>query len=133
MFFFSSRRRHTRCALVTGVQTCALPISLDLTKAGSVFMTRPTLADYCSTSAERHHSAERLFQMIASGALRADAGRRLALRDAASSPRALASRATTGSTVLVPRAASGGRQRHQSPPGIGSSDKRRLGNERFRD
>src|SRR3546814_10866061 len=26
-FFFSSRRRHTRCALVTGVQTCALPIS----------------------------------------------------------------------------------------------------------
>src|SRR3546814_6115860 len=29
-FFFSSRRRHTRCALVTGVQTCALPISLGL-------------------------------------------------------------------------------------------------------
>src|SRR3546814_10638192 len=26
MFFFSSRRRHTSCALVTGVQTCALPI-----------------------------------------------------------------------------------------------------------
>src|SRR3546814_3045172 len=26
LFFFSSRRRHTRCALVTGVQTCALPI-----------------------------------------------------------------------------------------------------------
>src|SRR3546814_9801389 len=29
LFFFSSRRRHTSCALVTGVQTCALPI-LDL-------------------------------------------------------------------------------------------------------
>src|SRR3546814_12849429 len=28
-FFFSSRRRHTRCALVTGVQTCALPIFLE--------------------------------------------------------------------------------------------------------
>src|SRR3546814_8570026 len=27
VFIFSSRRRHTRCALVTGVQTCALPIS----------------------------------------------------------------------------------------------------------
>src|SRR3546814_1209325 len=26
VFFFSRRRRHTRCALVTGVQTCALPI-----------------------------------------------------------------------------------------------------------
>src|SRR3546814_420023 len=29
-FFFSSRRRHTRCALVTGVQTCALPICGDV-------------------------------------------------------------------------------------------------------
>src|SRR3546814_4965152 len=29
LFFFSSRRRHTRCALVTGVQTCALPILLE--------------------------------------------------------------------------------------------------------
>src|SRR3546814_2798469 len=29
-FFFSSRRRHTRCALVTGVQTCALPILFGL-------------------------------------------------------------------------------------------------------
>src|SRR3546814_1221185 len=29
-FFFSSRRRQTRCTLVTGVQTCALPICLDL-------------------------------------------------------------------------------------------------------
>src|SRR3546814_3056005 len=29
LFFFSSRRRHTRCALVTGVQTCALPIYLN--------------------------------------------------------------------------------------------------------
>src|SRR3546814_18002772 len=29
LFFFSSRRRHTSCALVTGVQTCALPISFD--------------------------------------------------------------------------------------------------------
>src|SRR3546814_5262868 len=28
-FFFSSRRRHTRCALVTGVQTCALPIWIE--------------------------------------------------------------------------------------------------------
>src|SRR3546814_15594798 len=30
MFFFSSRRRHTRCALVTGVQTCALPVAMGL-------------------------------------------------------------------------------------------------------
>src|SRR3546814_5608553 len=35
-FFFSSRRRHTRCALVTGVQTCALPILDELMVAGGV-------------------------------------------------------------------------------------------------
>src|SRR3546814_5291080 len=35
VFFFSSRRRHTRCALVTGVQTCALPISLPTRYAGT--------------------------------------------------------------------------------------------------
>src|SRR3546814_8863001 len=35
--FFSSRRRHTRCALVTGVQTCALPISFNLIVGGNYF------------------------------------------------------------------------------------------------
>src|SRR3546814_786027 len=35
-FFFSSRRRHTRCALVTGVQTCALPICTYLEVTGQV-------------------------------------------------------------------------------------------------
>src|SRR3546814_4193809 len=39
VFFFSSRRRHTRCALVTGVQTCALPILVDATFADTVFFT----------------------------------------------------------------------------------------------
>src|SRR3546814_10172962 len=32
LFFFSCRRRHTRCALVTGVQTCALPILMKIAK-----------------------------------------------------------------------------------------------------
>src|SRR3546814_9989380 len=34
--FFSSRRRHTRCALVTGVQTCALPIFEDFAGCGAI-------------------------------------------------------------------------------------------------
>src|SRR3546814_19886745 len=50
MFFISSRRRHTRCALVTGVQTCALPISTPGRVAHrrpvhAEDRTRPTLAD----------------------------------------------------------------------------------------
>src|SRR3546814_20258895 len=36
VFFFSSRRRHTRCALVTGVQTCALPICAAIAAFGLV-------------------------------------------------------------------------------------------------
>src|SRR3546814_5414731 len=40
--FFSSRRRHTRCALVTGVQTCALPISKELVAIG---VCQPTMID----------------------------------------------------------------------------------------
>src|SRR3546814_7522561 len=51
-FFFSSRRRHTRCALVTGVQTCALPISrgrgmtdFHVTDAGSLVMVEPVTDD----------------------------------------------------------------------------------------
>src|SRR3546814_4461976 len=38
-FFFSSRRRHTSCALVTGVQTCALPISPAATEGAGSFGT----------------------------------------------------------------------------------------------
>src|SRR3546814_1470263 len=37
-FFFSSRRRHTSCALVTGVQTCALPILLWVKAAHIIFV-----------------------------------------------------------------------------------------------
>src|SRR3546814_9146260 len=37
LFFFSSRRRHTRCALVTGVQTCALPILITFQRLPECF------------------------------------------------------------------------------------------------
>src|SRR3546814_17857785 len=41
-FFFSSRRRHTRCALVTGVQTCALPIFGPLARRQTAMAARIT-------------------------------------------------------------------------------------------
>src|SRR3546814_10643367 len=44
VFLFSSRRRHTRCALVTGVQTCALPIyhiTLRVTDEENAFLINP--------------------------------------------------------------------------------------------
>src|SRR3546814_10896784 len=44
-FFCSSRRRHTRCALVTGVQTCALPISPDGQRTMNTFLGASHLLD----------------------------------------------------------------------------------------
>src|SRR3546814_7909745 len=48
-FFVSSRRRHTRCALVTGVQTCALPISRSdrFDMALNVGFSQPGLDSLC--------------------------------------------------------------------------------------
>src|SRR3546814_5430027 len=61
-FFFSSRRRHTRCALVTGVQTCALPIYH--------LMGRPPFS--CSACTRRRSS---LLQKIEGHADRGQIGR----------------------------------------------------------
>src|SRR3546814_5682977 len=48
-FFFSSRRRHTRCALVTGVQTCALPIGASGEK-GALLLTTIRSHDQYNTT-----------------------------------------------------------------------------------
>jgi NADPH2:quinone reductase len=76
--------------------------ALDLLRAGSVFVTRPTLADYAATTEEMRASAARLFEMIESGVVQVQIGARFPLRDAAEAHRALESRATTGSVVLLP-------------------------------
>src|SRR3546814_3457737 len=45
-FFFSSRRRHTRCALVTVVQTCALPISAPGTRTNPSALYRVAMSGF---------------------------------------------------------------------------------------
>src|SRR3546814_4608192 len=54
MFVFSSRRRHTRCALVTGVQTCALPIS-----CGAIVLGFSTIDAMRSDPTEKAEKAEK--------------------------------------------------------------------------
>jgi NADPH2:quinone reductase len=76
--------------------------ALDLLRAGSIFVTRPTLFDYMPTSEEMRASAARLFEMIAGGTIEVTIGARFPLAAAAEAHRALESRATTGSTVLIP-------------------------------
>src|SRR3546814_3909220 len=50
--FFSSRRRHTRCALVTGVQTCALPIYLTQIRRPAFFARQPYAEPFASVDAD---------------------------------------------------------------------------------
>ncbi|HEX8261262.1 MAG TPA: zinc-binding dehydrogenase, partial [Allosphingosinicella sp.] len=76
--------------------------AFDLLSAGSVFVTRPTLADYCKTPEEMRASAARLFEMIEKGAVKIRIGATLPLLEAADAHRALEARATMGSTVLIP-------------------------------
>lgn len=76
--------------------------ALDLLRAGSIFVTRPTLFDYIPTAEEMRASAERLFEMIAGGTIEVKIGARFPLNQAADAHRAIESRATTGSTVLIP-------------------------------
>lgn len=75
--------------------------ALSLSKAGSIFVTRPTLAHYARDAAERRDLAGRLFARIESGAVAIAVGQTFALADAADAHRALESRATIGSTLLL--------------------------------
>jgi NADPH2:quinone reductase len=76
--------------------------ALDLLSAGSIFVTRPTLADYAATAEEMRASAARVFELIANGTLPLTIGGRFPLLEAADAHRAIEARATTGSTVLLP-------------------------------
>jgi NADPH2:quinone reductase len=76
--------------------------ALDLLSAGSIFVTRPTLADYCRNSDEIRTSAGRLFELIEKGVVKVRIGARYPLLEAAEAHRAIESRATTGSTILIP-------------------------------
>ena len=79
------------------------PVSpLDLSRAGSLFLTRPTLMDYAAEPGELQASAERLFEMLRSGAVPVRIGARFPLSQAAEAHRAIEARATTGSTLLIP-------------------------------
>jgi NADPH2:quinone reductase len=79
------------------------PISLlDLMRGGSLYATRPTLADYIATPEMLATNASKLFDRIASGVLDPRIGQTFKLEEAAQAHRALESRTTTGSTVLIP-------------------------------
>ena len=73
-----------------------------LSAKGSLYLTRPTLMHYTRTTAELQETADDLFAVIASGAVKIAVNQRFALGDARAAHEALHSRKTTGATVLIP-------------------------------
>jgi NADPH:quinone reductase len=75
---------------------------LELSRRGSLYLTRPTLFDYIRRRAELESSARELFELIGRGTIRIEIGRNYALQDVAQAHRDLEARKTVGSTVLLP-------------------------------
>ena len=73
-----------------------------LAAKGSLFVTRPVLAHYTSTAKELQDTADDLFAVIGSGAVKVSINQRFALKDAARAHDALTGKKTTGATILTP-------------------------------
>jgi NADPH:quinone reductase-like Zn-dependent oxidoreductase len=76
--------------------------AMRLAVAGSVFVTRPALADYIADPAERAALAGELFEHVAAGRISIEVNQRFALKEAAHAHRELESGRTTGSSILLP-------------------------------
>ncbi len=79
------------------------PVELGMLSAkGSLFITRPSLATYIAKRDDLEHAATELFDVVLSGGVTILVNQTFPLSDAAAAHRALESRQTTGSTVLIP-------------------------------
>ena len=72
-----------------------------LSQNGSLYLTRPTLADYIATRRDLQTAAEALFHVIETGAVKVEIGQRFALAEARKAHEALEARRTTGATILT--------------------------------
>lgn len=73
-----------------------------LAQMGSLYVTRPTLADYTVTADELRATAKEVFDLVRADVLKVEINQRYRLQDAAEAHRDLEARRTTGSTVLIP-------------------------------
>ena len=69
---------------------------------GSLYFTRPSLADYCAARTDYEASVARVFDMVASGKIKIDIGQRYSLDDAVRAHTDLETEATSGSSLLIP-------------------------------
>ena len=73
-----------------------------LAAKGSLFLTRPTLMDYTAKREDLHATANELFEVVSSGAVKIEINQTYPLAEAAQAHRDLEARKTTGSTILLP-------------------------------
>jgi NADPH2:quinone reductase len=103
--FASSLDSLKRRGLLVCVGTASGPIppidAMQLALKGSLFVTRPALADYIADPAEKAALAAELFGHVAAGRISIEINQRYRLQDAAQAHRDLESRKTTGSSIFV--------------------------------
>jgi len=103
--FASSLDSLKRRGLLVCVGTASGPIppidAMQLALKGSLFVTRPALADYIADPAEKTALAAELFGHVAAGRIKIEINQRYRLQDAAQAHRDLESRKTTGSSIFV--------------------------------
>lgn len=103
--FMASLDSLKRRGLLVCVGTASGPIPpfdpVLLAMKGSVYVTRPALADYIADPAEKAALAGELFGHVAAGRIRIEINQRYALEDAVQAHRDLESRQTTGSSIFV--------------------------------
>ena len=104
--FFASLDCLRRLGLMVTYGNASGPVppfsALELSKRGSLFLTRPTLFHYIATKGELNRAARELFAVVESGAVKIRIGQTYPLADAARAHADLEARRTTGSTVLIP-------------------------------
>ncbi|GAB3630511.1 quinone oxidoreductase [Pandoraea terrae] len=103
--FDASLNSLKRRGLMVCVGTASGPIApfnpQILAMKGSVYLTRPALADYIADPSEKAALAEELFDHVGAGRIRIEINQRYALQDAMQAHRELESRKTTGSSIFV--------------------------------
>ena len=77
--------------------------AMQLAMKGSLFVTRPALADYIADPAERAELAGELFDHVAAGRIKIEINQRYALEEAQQAHRILEAGETTGSSIFIPR------------------------------
>lgn len=99
----ASLRKRGMMVLFGGASGQVPPFDLQrLNSAGSLYLTRPTLANYLLTSEERQWRAHDLFEMVREGTLDVHIGATFPLAEAAAAQTALEGRETTGKVLLIP-------------------------------